>query len=368
MPLPPVLVVGAGPAGLATAAALSRRGVPYRLLERGDSLGHTWENLYESLVLHTGRHMSTLPGLKYPAGTPLFPRRADFLAYLRNYARAFDLRIETGHDVRRLAHDGARWVATTVAGVAIDGRGVVMATGIVANPRRPTLAGESSYRGRLMHSVEYRRPDDFVGRRVLVVGVGNSGGEIGSELARAGAHVTALVRSGANVVPLAIAGIPMQYLAWVVRKLPPAVQSAVVRQVQAATIRKRGAPVIPPKPGSPFDSIPIIGFHLVDCIREGLVELKLGDIACLTTDGVRFTDGTERPFDVVILATGFAAALGPLGDTVRRDARGFAVRTDRVTSADFPALWFVGQNYDASGGLSNIRRDALLAADAITRQ
>ena len=132
-------------------------------------------------------------------------------------------------------------------------------------------------------------------------------------------------------------------------------------------VRKRGAPVIPPKRGSPFDAIPIIGFHLVDCIRAGLIDLKLGTIDCLTPDGARFSDGSEGAFDVVMLATGFAAALAPLQGTVRTDARGFALRADRVTSADHPGLWFVGHNYDASGGLSNIRRDAPLVAAAIGR-
>ena len=361
----PVLVVGAGPAGLATAAELTRRGITHRLVERGDSLGHSWEMLYDSLVLHTGRHMSTLPGRRYPRGTPLFPSRGDFLAYLRDYARAFALRVETGTEVRRFERRGELWTASTAGGETIDARGVVIATGIIANPRLPELPGADAFRGRVMHSVEYRRPAEFVGKRVLVVGVGNSGGEIGSELAGAGADVTVLVRSGANVVPLSIAGIPMQYLAYVVKKLPPALQSVVLRQVQRMTVRKRGAPVLPPKAGSPLDSIPIIGFHLVDHIRDGSISLRLGGVAGLTARGVRFTDGSEGEYDVVMLATGFTAALGALGGSVSTDGRGFALRRDRVTSAEHPGLWFVGHNYDSSGGLSNIRRDAPLAASAI---
>ena len=75
-----------------------------------------------------------------------------------------------------------------------------------------------------------------------------------------------------------------------------------------------------------------------------------------------FSDGSEAPFDVVMFATGFAPALTALGDQVHTDARGFALRSDRVTSADQPGLYFVGHNYDASGGLANIRRDAPMAA------
>jgi hypothetical protein len=76
-------------------------------------------------------------------------------------------------------------------------------------------------------------------------------------------------------------------------------------------------------------------------------------------------DGTEEPFDEVIFATGFTAAIGPLGSLVRTDAKGFALRTDRVTSADQPDLYFVGHTYDATGGLYNIAKDARLAAERI---
>lgn len=364
-PAYPVLVIGAGPAGLATAASLARRGIGYRLLERGASLGHSWEQLYDSLVLHTGRHMSTLPGRRYPAGTPLFPTRADFLRYLREYATTFALKVETGSDVRELRRTSHGWGVTLGDGRHVEGSSAVVCTGIIANPRMPELPGRAAFRGRLMHSVEYRRPDGFQGQRVLVVGVGNSGGEIGSELARAGAQVTMLVRSGANVVPLTIAGVPIQYLSHALRRLPRTAQELVVRQVQRITDRTRGAPVIPRPAHSALDAIPIIGFHLVDAIKAGRAAVQLGTIDHLTQDGAAFSDGTSASFDTIILATGFAPALGMLGDLVQRDARGFAVRRDRVTSADQPGLYFVGHNYDATGGLSNIRRDAVLAAERI---
>ena len=89
------IVVGAGPAGLATSRELARAGVEHRVLERGDQVGYTWANLYDSLVLHTGRHLSALPGLAFPSGTPLFPPRRDFLDYLHRYASTFSLPIET---------------------------------------------------------------------------------------------------------------------------------------------------------------------------------------------------------------------------------------------------------------------------------
>ena len=98
-------------AGLATAAELSRRGVPYRVFERGPSLGTSWVNAYDSLRLHTGRHMSTLPRHGYPRGTPLFPTRDQFVAYLRDYAAHASLKVESDSDVTSVRPEGEGWVA-----------------------------------------------------------------------------------------------------------------------------------------------------------------------------------------------------------------------------------------------------------------
>lgn len=359
------LVVGAGPAGLATAAELARRGVAYRLVERGETLGHTWAHLYDSLTLHTGRHMSTLPGMRFARGTALFPSRAEFLGYLQAYAERHAIRVETDAEVRRIERAGDGWTATLASGEQIAAAHLVMATGIVSNPRTPALPGRDRFRGRVLHAAEYQRPGEFIGKRVLVVGVGNSGGEIGSELARAGAKVTVSVRSGAHVVPRQIGPVPAQYVRYLIGKLPRRAQEVVFARTQARLQRRFGPPVLPTPQHSPLDAIPLIGFHLVDCIREGLVDLKRAAPVEFTDEGVRFSDGTSDAYDVVLLATGYAPALAPLGDLVHVDAKGFAVRRDRVASADQPGLWFVGHNYDHTGGITNIRRDAKLVAEAI---
>ena len=186
-------------------------------------------------------------------------------------------------------------------------------------------------------------PAGFEGRRVLVVGVGNSGGEIASELANARARTsTVAVRSGANVVPLQIAGIPIQYLVVRDARACPMARAARSRSAMGkVTELRRGKPVLPKPAHGVLDSIPLIGFHLVDAIRAGASTCVRG-VAAFTETGVRFTDGVEEPFDDVIFATGFTPALSPLGGLVRTDAKGFALRTDRVTSADQPHLYFVG--------------------------
>src|SRR5690349_7040236 len=172
-----VLIVGGGPAGLATSQQLRARGIPHRVLERGDVVGYTWANLYDSLTLHTGKHMSSLPGMAFPRSAPLFVPRREFWEYLRHYARAFELPVETGVGVERIARTDGRWTLSTGRGT-LTARAVVVATGIVANPKIPRFPGDERFAGRLAHSVTYKRPEPYAGRRVLVVGVGNSGAEI----------------------------------------------------------------------------------------------------------------------------------------------------------------------------------------------
>ena len=358
------VVIGGGPAGLATSRELARAGVNHLVLERGDQIGHTWANLYDGLVLHTGKHLSALPGMPFPASTPLFPARRDFLAYLQTYADTFKLPVRTGADVAAVERDGDAWMIRTTEGGEMRARAVVMATGIVANPQMPDIPGRDCFRGRVMHSVEYRRPEGF--HRVLVVGAGNSAGEISVEIANAGAHVTIAVRSGARAVPLQLFGIPIQYFAVALSGLP----RAAFRRVIAATGRVselfRGPAVLPPPDDKFCSNVPLIGLHLSDAIRDGSIRLKRG-IESFTADGVRFDDGSEEPFDEVILATGYKAAVGSLGTLIRLDECGFAARRRRVVSADQPGLYFVGHNYDVRGGLRNIAQDARLAAREVRR-
>jgi hypothetical protein len=168
------------------------------------------------------------------------------------------------------------------------------------------------------------------------------------------------------VVPLTLGGLPIQYLATVVRRLPRPVQERVVSAVRRIDERRRGPPVLPVPLHSALDAIPLIGFNLVDEIRAGRVQVRPG-IALFTRTGVRFTDGTDASFDDVILATGFRPALDVLGDAVRVDDRGFPLRTGRVVSASFPDLAFVGHTYDARGALLNIAGDAPAAARHLAR-
>jgi cation diffusion facilitator CzcD-associated flavoprotein CzcO len=334
------------------------------ILERGARAGHTWHNLYDSLTLHTGKHLSALPGLRFPSATPLFPSRRDFLGYLDRYVDRFRLSLQTGVDVVRATPERDGWVLRTASGGEVRARAVVVATGIVSNPYLADVPGRDRFRGTIIHSVQYRRPEPYQSRRVLVVGAGNSAGEIAAELADAGAIVTLGVRSGARVVPRELFGIPVQYFAVALNRLPRAWHRSVAEGIARASELIRGPAVLPRPRDARCSDVPLIGFHLVNAVRAGKIQLR-GAVSEITFDGARFADGRDDEFDCIILATGFRAAVGMLQDQIRRDECGFANRCDRVASADQRRLYFVGHNYDTRGALRNIAQDARLVGKAI---
>jgi cation diffusion facilitator CzcD-associated flavoprotein CzcO len=362
-----VIVIGAGPAGLATSRELSRADVRHVVLERGETIGHTWAHLYDGLVLHTGKHLSALPGMPFPSCTPLFPTRRDFLEYLQRYAETFRVPVETSADVDAVQPDGEAWTVHVKGATPRHARALVVASGIVSNPHIPDIPGRDRFSGRIVHSIEYRNPEPFTNQRVLVVGTGNSAGEICAELADGGAHVTVAVRSGARAVPRQLFGIPIHYFGVALSALPQSLLRGAMSLTGAISQLVRGPSPLPPPSENVCANVPLIGFHLVDGIRSGRIRLRPG-LSEFTSAGVRFVDGSEADFDHVILATGYRGAVGMLGNLVRLDDCGFAARRDRVVSMDRPHLYFVGHNYDARGGLRNIGRDARIAATLIARR
>ena len=355
----PVIVVGAGPAGLAVAHELRRRSIDHVVLERGEAVGASWRRYYDGLVLHTGRHLSSLPGLPFGRGTPMFVPRSTFIEYLEACAAPLSASIRTRTEATSALWDGTDWTVRSETETWV-GHVLVVATGIAASPRVPSIPGMEAFAGGIRHSIDYRDPTPFVGRRVLVVGSGNSGAEIAAELGGHGVTTDIAVRSGVVVVPRSVAGIPSQYLGIALRRLPDAVARAIVRTTVALGERRRHDG-LPRADTDPLTVVPIIGMHLSDALRSGRVGLRRG-LDSLTPTTARFDDGAEAAYDEVILATGFRAAIAWLeGITV--DHRGFACRRDGVVSVDQPNLLFVGHTYDAAGGLRNIRIDAPRAAE-----
>ena len=357
-----VLIIGAGPAGLATAYALKQLGVEYCVIERGKQVGYAWTQTYDSLTLHTGKHFSHLPGMKFSSSTPLFPSKSNLLDYLSSYVETFKLNIETDCNVTRVTHNNNRWKVDTSRDQK-RAKFLVVATGIISNPFVPTFDGQEKFSGRIIHSAAYRSPKEYKGKRVLVIGIGNSAAEITVELAQNGIDVTIAVRSGANVVPLRLFGVPIQYHSVLVQNLPRSVRDMMVSVMEKFTKALKGPPVLPKPSYSVLDRQPVIGYKVVNEIRNGRINLR-GGIKEFTNGGVVYEDGAAEDFDEVILATGYRSALGIFAGNISLDERGFA-RREGIVSYDHPHLYFVGHNYSTIGGLRNIYHDSQLAARLI---
>src|SRR5688572_1453837 len=181
-----VIVVGAGPAGVSTALALKDRGIKPLVLERADQVASSWRGRYDRLRLNTCRPLSRLADRPYPKGTPMFPTRDQVVEYLETHAHEDGIDLKLGTSVKRIDHENGGWAVRTSAG-EIAAPQVVVAAGFDHEPLIPAWPGRESFGGPLIHSRDYRNPEPFQGKRVLVVGAGSSGMEIAHDVATGGA-------------------------------------------------------------------------------------------------------------------------------------------------------------------------------------
>lgn len=341
-----VVIVGAGPAGLAVGRELRMRGLSPLLLERHE-IGHTWASAYDHLRLHTRRGAAALPGMAFPPGTPTFPTRADVHAYLRAYAERFGLDVRAGVGVEAAAHAGDRWRLSTTAG-DVDARVLVWAAGIWAAPVEPELPGRARFAGEVLHARDYRGPEAFRGRRLLVVGAGNSGKDVAVAAVGVAASVTVAVRGGVVTVPYPNAISQRSGALW--RRLPPRLADVALRRL------RRPYPELGlPWPDLPMTAaVPVVGLELIEAVRAGRVTVRPA-AAAFTEDGVRFADGNAGSFDAVVLATGFRPATDPVAAFLGADGE-----------PREPTLFVVGARYPALGTfLQQLRREAPAVARGV---
>jgi putative flavoprotein involved in K+ transport len=366
-----VLVVGAGPAGLAVAACLRRRGVDVLVVDRGAAVGDSWRSRYDRLHLHTPRVQSALPGLRMPRRFGRWVAKDDVAAYLRHYADHHGISPRFGTEVRCLERDGDAWRAET-DGTPLHVRQVVVATGYNRTPVQPDWPGQDAFRGDVRHASAYTNPEKYRGKDVLVVGAGNTGAEIAADLAESGAGTVWLaVRTPPNVVtrqlgpiPTTLLAISMDYSpAWVADPLNrllqrifvgdltryglPAARSGVVSQMRATGVT------------------PTIDVGLIAELRAG----RVTPVAALTRfdgDEAVLADGARLAPDAVIAATGYTTGLAPMvGHLGVLDDRGRPLVNG--AKAGVPGLRFVGLTNPLKGLLFQINLDARATARAIAR-
>lgn len=380
MPMPdrpaPVHIIGGGPAGLATAAALAQRGVRAVVVEKSSEVGASWRGHYDRLRLHTTRRWSKLPGLSIPRSAGRWVRRDDFIHYLQHYARHHRLELATGVEVDRIdpAGEGTRWVLSANGGRLLRASTVVVATGFNHSPQLPDWPGLQDFTGELLHASRYRSPDRFRGKSVLVVGTGNTGAEIAADLAGpdGAASVCLSVRSSPHIVRRATLGWPSQANAILARRLPVRLvdQLAVPMTRLLPDLTPHGLPR--PSAGlysrARAGSIPVLDTGLVKAVRQRRVR-PVSAVESFDGDVVLLADGERLRPDAVIAATGYRRGLeGLVGHLGVLDGQGRPLVHGRDTHPAAPGLRFTGYTNPISGMLREVARDAPKIAAAIARE
>ncbi|GAA1865265.1 NAD(P)/FAD-dependent oxidoreductase [Paeniglutamicibacter psychrophenolicus] len=308
------VIIGAGPAGLAAAAALGSRGLASPVLERGAGPAESWRTRPEKLRLNSRRRSSQFRGLRYPRGTGTFPGRDEVIEYFTRYASLKRIDIRTGTTVQRVdAHPGG-WLLQTSAG-PLEARHVVVATGLFATPVMPPWPDLESFRGTAMHSAGYRNAAPFAGRDVVVAGAGTTAMEIAAELVAGGARSVALaVRTPPNLVPRIFGALPGVKL---MLRLPTALGDAQMRVLRRRLIGNLEAHGLPEPSEGPFALLKRTGAGPATVDPEPLAAIRDGSIRVVgavagfgrDSDQVLLADGSWIHADVLIAATGFRPGL-----------------------------------------------------------
>ncbi|MFC9897107.1 flavin-containing monooxygenase [Nocardia sp. NPDC127579] len=305
-----VCVIGAGPAGLSAARALKRLGIDYDHYERHSDVGGIWDldnpgtPMYESAHFISSRKTSGFFDFPMPESFPDYPGNRQILAYTRSFAAAYGLRaaIRFGTAVTDVEQDGRAWLVTLDDSTVHRYGAVICATGVTWSPRTPQHPGE--FAGEIRHSSTYRSPLEFRGRRVLIVGLGNSGADIACDAAANAQAALVSIRRGYHLIPKHIFGIPSDELANGGPQIPLWLERpffrGILRLIQG-DLTKYGLP----KPDHKlFESHPLLNSQLIHYLQHGDVAIR-PDIAALEGSRVRFTDGSTEEVDLILYATGY---------------------------------------------------------------
>jgi hypothetical protein len=365
-----VVVIGAGPAGLATAAAVRRAGIDALVVDRGERVGTSWRGHYDRLHLHTVRWLSHLPGLRIPASEGRWVSRDGVVRYLERYAEHHRLDVRTGVEVSAIERVDGTWRVSSPQG-ELTARQVVVATGYNHTPRIPDWPGRGDFAGELLHAGAYRNGRPYAGRDVLVVGAGNTGAEIAVDLVEHGAgRVRLAFRTPPHILRRELGGIPAQVTGVLMRRLPARVADELAEPVRRRTVPDLTAQGLP-DPGKGVytrakrGEIPILDVGLLDAVRDGQVE-PVAAVDGFDGSRVLLAGGRSIEPEVVIAATGYQRGLEPLvGPLDLLDARGLPRVHGARTAAHAPGLRFVGFTNPVSGMFREIAIDARRIARAI---
>ncbi|KOV49391.1 pyridine nucleotide-disulfide oxidoreductase [Streptomyces sp. AS58] len=327
---------------------MRRQGLDFVILDAEAAPGGSWQHMWDSLHLFSPAQYSSLPGRLMPAQPgETYPGAGHVVDYLADYEKRYDLPVQHGTHVQAVRRDGDRLMVEADSGTW-RARAVISATGTWSRPFLPAVPGRSVFAGRQLHTVNYRCPADFAGQRVIVVGGGNSGAQIAADLAIDGrAKVTWVTQRPPRFLPNDIDGRAL---------------------FDVATARRRALDAGRDDTGGVASLGDIVAVSPVRAARDAGLLTAMPMFTRLTTDGVRWADGSGADADTVIWCTGFRPALSHLAPLDLRGPRG-RIPTNGTCALGEPRLHLLGYGDwtgPASATLIGVGRTARDAVREVT--
>jgi Flavin-binding monooxygenase-like len=303
-------IVGAGPAGLAAGRALLAHGIPFEIFEKHSDVGGVWDMgnpgspMYSNAHFISSKTMSGFAGYPMPDSYPDYPSNRQILSYIRAFARDMGLypHIRFSQNIARAERIEAGWRLHPDSGTPEDFSHLIAAPGTNWKPSLPEIPG--SFTGEIFHSRDYKTPDQLAGKRVLIVGAGNSGCDIACDAARSASNAFISLRRGYHFIPKHILGKPADLFAATGPKLPLWAMQRVFGILLRAIVGDTAKLGLPKPDHKILESHPILNDQIIHHLRHGDISVR-PDVARFDGSAVVFKDGSREVIDLVILATGY---------------------------------------------------------------
>ncbi len=299
-----MLVIGAGPCGLSHAKALKDAGISYEQVEADDEVGGNWyHGTYRTAHIISSRKTTEFTDFPMPAGYPDFPSQQQMGDYYKLYADTFDLRPQIEFDTKVTAvrpRVDELWDVELASGEQRVYKGVLVCNGHHWDKRFPQYPGE--FTGEYLHSKDFKDPKQLEGKRVLVIGGGNSACDVVSEAARVSTSAHLSLRRGYWMTPKTVFGKPS--IESPLMGLPISLQRFLLRALLRVVVGKYEDYGLPKPDHKIFEKHPTISTEIFHYLKHGRIKPRT-DIARLEDKTVHFTDGTSDEYDMIVAATGF---------------------------------------------------------------
>ncbi|HET7002197.1 MAG TPA: NAD(P)-binding domain-containing protein [Puia sp.] len=356
------LIIGASISGLASAACLQKRGIGYTMIEKENRIAAPWYNHYDRLHLHTNKALSNLPYKKFDKKIPRYPSREQVIEYLEDYQQAFDIHPVFNSRAESVKREADFWITKTSNGV-FKSKYLILATGAYGKPKAYSVKGIETFPGNVLHSSRYKTGRNFNGKKVLIIGFGNSACEIAIDLYEQGAIPSMSVRYPVNIIPRDILGISVLRLGVLLSKLPPRLADTInapLLSILIGDITKLG---LQKMPYGVFEqirkdrTIPVLDFGTVKHIRKGHISIH-ENIDQVEGNTVHFADGEKENFDSIITAIGYHTDFAEFVQVDMEREEDLKMKSDRQKYFGKDGLYACGFWIGPTGVIREISLDA----------